>query len=96
MVATLKANSPEPNFSPANLETSFEVKGESFFAITLKKHRIEDNFDDFTMELKMLGAATKEGYWPRQLITEVPQLQGEEEQENSDNEQEGSSNTWTM
>jgi hypothetical protein len=46
----------------------------------------------------MIGAATKEGYWPRQLITEVPQLpsSGEEEHESSDNEQENASNTWTI
>ena len=45
----------------------------------------------------MIGAATKEGYWPRQLITEVPQVaNSEEEHESSDNEQENVSNTWTI
>lgn len=49
------------------------------------------------MELKMLGAATKEGYWPRQLITEVPQQQGQEEdKDSSENEQETPVNVWTI
>ena len=49
--------------------------------LTLKKNRVDENFEAFSLELKMLGAATKEGYWPRQLITEVPQQkEGEEEQ----------------
>jgi hypothetical protein len=74
MVATIKSPVLEPNFAPVNLETSFEVKGESTFALTLKKHRADEPFGEFTLELKMLGAATKEGYWPRQLISEVPQV----------------------
>ena len=57
--------------------------------ITLKKIRVDEPFGEFSLELKMLGAATKEGYWPRQLITEVPQpppQQAEEDRDSSDNE----------
>lgn len=65
--------------------------------ITLKKHNVEEAFEDFKLELKMLGAATKEGYWPRQLITEVPQQQSQEEdKDSSDNEQEATVNVWTI
>ena len=49
MLATLKTVDPQPNFSPSNFETSFEVKGESAFVITLKKHRVDQNFDDFSL-----------------------------------------------
>lgn len=83
MVASIKSTIPEPNFEPANVELSFEVKSESNFVITLKKHNVEENFEDFKLELKMLGAATKEGYWPRQLITEVPQQKNQEEDKDS-------------
>jgi hypothetical protein len=63
------------------------MKGESVFVLTLKKHRADEDFGEFTLELKMLGAATKEGYWPRQLITEVPQQRSEDDRDSSDNEQ---------
>ena len=79
LVATLKSATPEPNFSPSNFETSFEVKGESSYVLTLKKHRVDEPFGEFSLELKMVGMATKEGYWPKQLITEVPLMQEEEQ-----------------
>jgi hypothetical protein len=47
--------------------------------ITLKKQRIDEPFGEYTLELKVLGAATKEGYWPRQLITEIPQQKAEDD-----------------
>jgi len=53
--------------------------------ITLKKRRVDEPFGEYTLELKVLGAATKEGYWPRQLITEIPQQRPDEDKDNSDN-----------
>ena len=41
MVARIKSAVPEPNFEPANVEFSFEMKGESIFVFTLKKHNVE-------------------------------------------------------
>lgn len=98
MVANIRSTIPEPNFDPANVEFSFEMKEESNFIITLKKHQADEPLEDFKLELKMLGQATKEGYWPRQLITEVPQPQHntEEERDSSDNEQETNVNVWTI
>jgi len=64
--------------------------------ITLKKNRIDEPFGEYNVELKVLGAATKEGYWPRQLITEIPQQRVDEDKEGSDNEQELPTNVWTI
>jgi hypothetical protein len=64
--------------------------------ITLKKQRIDESFGEYIVELKVLGAATKEGYWPRQLITEIPQQRVDEDKEGSDNEQEPPTNVWTI
>lgn len=72
------------------------MKGESVFVITLKKHLVDEPFSAFSLELRMLGAATKEGYWPRQLITEVLQAPSEEDRDSSDNEQESSADVWTI
>jgi hypothetical protein len=44
MVGSIKSTIPEPNFEPANVEFSFEVKAESTFVITLKKHKVEEAF----------------------------------------------------
>lgn len=49
MVGNIKTAVPEPNFSPANIEFSFEVKGESIHVITLKKHQVDEPFDAFVL-----------------------------------------------
>jgi len=63
---------------------------------TLKKHRIDEPFGEFTLELKVLGAATKDGFWPRQVITEIPQQRPEENKDDSENQEELATNEWTI
>lgn len=79
LVARLKTASPEPNFTPANFEVSFEVKGGSSYNLTIQKRRVEEPFGEYTLELTTLGHATREGYWPRQIISEVAGNDREEE-----------------
>lgn len=71
LVARLKSANPEPNFNPTNFEVSFEVKGGSSYVITLQKKRVDEPFGEYSLELITLGQATREGYWPRQIISEV-------------------------
>jgi hypothetical protein len=96
VVAKIRSPGPTPNFEPANVELSFEIKAESMFVLTLKKLQPEEPIGEYTLELKALGHATREGYWPRQIITEVPEERNEDDRDNSDNEQEESSNTWVL
>ena len=51
-------------------------------------------FGAFKLELVTLGRATREGYWPRQILTEL----GEEREEDRDSsdEQEESGGTWAL
>ena len=69
LVARIKSATPEPNFTPTNFEVSFEVKGSNSFTITLQKKRVDEPFGEYTLELTTLGQATREGYWPRQIIS---------------------------
>ena len=59
VVARIKCASPEPNFEPVNTEMSFEIRGESYHVITLKKHRVDEPFGEFELELVPLGRATR-------------------------------------
>jgi hypothetical protein len=71
LVARLKSTNPDPNFTPNNFELSFDIKGASSFVLTLQKKRVEEVFEEYSLELITLGQATREGYWPRQIISEV-------------------------
>lgn len=77
LVARLKSPNPEPNFLPTNFQVSFEVKGGNTHVITLQKKRVDQPFGEYSLQLTTLGQATREGYWPRQIISEV----GENEHE---------------
>ena len=39
--------------------------------ISLQKKDITKDFGDLKFEVTILGKATREGYWPRQIITPV-------------------------
>jgi hypothetical protein len=71
LVARLKSANPDPNFMPTNFEVSFEVKGGGNYVLTLQKKRVDEPFGEYSLELTTLGQATREGYWPRQIISEV-------------------------
>ena len=71
IVARIKSPAPGVNFSPSNFELSFELKGNGTHSITLAKNNVEEPFGSYVLELKTLGPATQEGYWPRQIITSV-------------------------
>lgn len=95
VVAELRSASPQPNYTPCNLEMSFDVKGESTYTLTVAKIDAEEEFGECQLEVKSVTRAAREGYWPRQIITVVEER--EEDRENSDNEmEESSSNTWVL
>jgi hypothetical protein len=80
LVARLKSASPEPNFAPTNFEVSFDVKGGNHYVLTIQKKRVDEPFGEYTLELTTLGQATREGYWPRQIISEVGENEHEDEE----------------
>jgi hypothetical protein len=83
-----------PNFKLCKSEISFEIRGDSIFPITLKKIRLDEPFGDISLEIKILSKATREGYWPKQIITAVEDEKLIEDQEGSDGERE--TNTWVL
>ena len=97
LVARLKSPNPEPNFMPTNFEISFEIKGGGSYAITLQKKRVDEPFGEYSLELATLGQATREGYWPRQIISEVGENEHEDEEEGSEDSDEGLKNpVWVI
>lgn len=97
LVARIKSPTPEPNYSPSNIEVSFDVKGGSIFVLTLHKHRIEEPFGEYTLEIQTLGQSTREGYWPRQIISAVSENAQEDTEEGSEDSDEGNNSpTWVI
>ncbi len=97
LVARLKSPNPEPNFMPTNFEISFEIKGGGSYVLSLQKKRVDEPFGEYSLELATLGQATREGYWPRQIISEVGENEREDEEEGSEDSEEGLKNpVWVI
>lgn len=65
--------------------------------MTLHKHRIEESFGEYTLEIQTLGQSTREGYWPRQIISAVSENAQESAEEGSEESDEGNSSpTWVI
>lgn len=52
---------------------SLDIRSDSSTTISLYKKDISKDFGNLKYEIRILGKATREGYWPRQIITPVPE-----------------------
>jgi len=50
---------------------SFDIRADTTYTISLCKKDIKKDFGELKYEVNILGKATREGYWPRQIITAV-------------------------
>jgi len=51
--------------------TSFDIRSDSINVISLYKKDINKDFGQLKYHVTILGKATREGFWPRQIITPV-------------------------
>lgn len=89
VVCKVKTESAGPsNVYTCQSDISFEIKGETSFALTLKKKDMEGTFDDVSLELKFICKATREPYLPRQILSLVPEEKNETTEESEDRDYE--------
>lgn len=50
---------------------SFDIRSDSSYAISLYRKDVKKDFGELKYLVNILGKATREGYWPRQIITPV-------------------------
>lgn len=93
MLVVLKVGSAECNLNVPNSPMSLEIKAESNTSFTLIKKNIEGEFGNLEIELKALGIATRPGYWPRQIITEVEQ-KVEDDNNKASSDEEDETDNW--
>lgn len=65
---------------------SVELVADSSHNYTLIKKDVTKDFGELKIDIKVLGKATRPGYWPRQFITEIEQKQ-EDDKVSSDEEE---------
>lgn len=85
-LVVLKVGSNACNLHVPKSPMSVEIKGESNTSFTLIKKNVEEDFGELEIDMKVLGVATRSGYWPRQLLTEVEQKVEDDNKASSDEE----------
>lgn len=79
LVVLTPPDTPDVNVFLSKSEVSFEIKGDSFFPLTLQKKDIEKSLGQLTLEFRVIGKATRAGLYPKQIITPIAEDRKQEE-----------------
>ena len=94
MLVVIKVNSEVCNLNVPKIPMSMEIRAEADTSFTLIKQKIDEEFGELNMELKVLGLATRPGYWPKQIITQVEQKVEDDNNKESSDDEEDDTDTW--
>ena len=93
MLVVLNVGANDCNLHVPSSPMSAEIKPESSTSFTLIKKNVDADFGELKIDMKVLGIATRSGYWPRQILTEVEQ-KVEDDNNKVSSDEEDDSDTW--